>query len=66
VTNRFLEHDSADADNAWWVLWDPDMVEFRKDPRFAELVSELGLMDFWRDHGWPDFCRPDGDSLFCE
>ena len=49
-----------------WVIWRPTMAPFRQDPRFAGLVTELGLLDYWREHGWPDACRPAGDSLICE
>ena len=49
-----------------WVIWRSDMTAFRQDPRFAELVTELGLMDYWRKHGWPDACQPAGDNLICE
>ncbi len=66
VVNHRLSHDSADPDNAWWVLWHPDMAKFRQDPRFARLVTDLGLMDYWRENGWPDVCQPAGDSLICE
>jgi serine/threonine-protein kinase len=48
------------------AIWQPSMAPFRQDPRFAELVTELGLLDYWREHGWPDACRPAGDSLICE
>jgi hypothetical protein len=63
VVNMY--RDSADL-NSWWLLWFPDMAAFRQDPRFAMLVTELGLMDYWREHGWPDACQPAGDSLICE
>ncbi len=46
----------------WWL---PSMEEFRQDPRFAELVTASGLMDFWKEHGWPDLCQPAGDTLQC-
>jgi hypothetical protein len=49
-----------------WIIWRPSMAPFRQDPRFAGLVTELGLFDYWREHGWPDACRPAGDSLICE
>jgi TolB-like protein len=49
-----------------WVIWRPDMAPFRQDPRFAELATELGLLDYWRENGWPDACQPAGDSVICE
>ena len=63
VTN--LRRDSVSAAN-WWNLWRDDMTTFRQDPRFAELVTELGLLDYWREYGWPDACQPAGDGLICE
>ena len=52
--------------NAWGILWQDGMAAFRQDPRFAELVTELGLMDYWRANGWPDGCQPEADRLRCE
>ena len=48
-----------------WVIWRSDMAAFRQDPRFADLMAELGLVDYWREYGWPDDCQPAGDSLIC-
>ena len=50
----------------WGELWVGSLAAFRQDPRFAELVTEQGLVDYWREHGWPDACQPAGDSLICE
>ena len=49
-----------------WMSWRTGLAPFRQDPRFANLVTELGLLDYWRENGWPDDCRPEGDSLSCE
>jgi adenylate cyclase len=46
----------------WWL---PSMAEFRQDPRYIELVTASGLMDFWKEHGWPDLCQPVGDTIQC-
>ena len=51
---------------AWFTFWQSDMAPFRQDPRFASLVSEAGLVDYWRENGWPDTCHPVGDSVSCE
>jgi len=49
-----------------WMYWLPGMAAFRQDPRFENLVTELGLMDYWHENGWPDACRPEGHRLSCE
>ncbi len=52
--------------NVWWMFWGDDMVTFRQDPRFADLVTEMGLLEYWRENGWPDACQPVGDSMICK
>ncbi len=51
---------------AWWTFWQSEMAPFRQDPRFANLVTDAGLLDYWREYGWPDACQPKGDSVICE
>lgn len=63
VANMYRD---SDLTGDWIVLWEPEMAAFRQDPRFAKLATELGLLDYWREHGWPDACQPAGDSLICE
>ena len=30
------------------------------------VVVESGLLDYWRQWGWSDFCEADGDSFRCD
>ncbi len=46
-------------------LWLPEGTAFRRLPGFADLVQKLGLVDYWKQYGWPDDCRPVGDGLQC-
>ena len=40
-------------------LWLPAYEGMRELPEFTEFITELGLVDYWRDSGhWPDYCRP--------
>jgi tetratricopeptide (TPR) repeat protein len=46
------------------ALWMPVMRDVRKRPAFKDLMRESGLVDYWLEHGWSDFCRPVGDKDF--
>ncbi|MEO6080500.1 MAG: TIR domain-containing protein [Steroidobacteraceae bacterium] len=46
-------------------LWSPYRTGLRADPRFKEIVREVGLVDYWRTSGnWGDFCKPVGTDDF--
>lgn len=40
------------------LLWQPMLRDVRKLPGFKKIVIGLGLVDYWRVYGWPDFCHP--------
>jgi adenylate cyclase len=45
-------------------VWFPVMKNVRQLPRFKEHMREIGLVDYWKQYGWPDLCRPVGDDDF--
>jgi TolB-like protein len=48
------------------ALWYPVMAEARRLPAFKTLLSEVNLVDYWREYGWPDHCRPlDKEDFEC-
>jgi TolB-like protein/DNA-binding SARP family transcriptional activator len=48
-------------------LWHPSYAPMRKLERFKPIVRAAGLVDYWRERGWPEFCRPTtGDDFECE
>ncbi|MDH4000425.1 MAG: winged helix-turn-helix domain-containing protein [Xanthomonadales bacterium] len=66
VAAMALDLDGFNRNNFEWYFWDSDMAPFRQDPQFAALVTELGMVDYWREYGWPDVCQPTGDSVICK
>jgi TolB-like protein len=66
VTTMALDLDGFHGNNFVWYFWRSDMAPFRQDPRFTALITELGMVDYWREYGWPDVCQAAGDKVICE
>jgi TolB-like protein/tetratricopeptide (TPR) repeat protein len=49
------------------ALWLPEFRAVRKSRAFKELIKEAHIDDYWRQRGWPDLCRPQGnDDFVCD
>lgn len=51
------------------MIWSPVDRAFREHPRFLELAARDGLLEFWKQHGEPDYCSLLAESpprLDCE
>ena len=49
------------------LFWPPEFAPMRKTERFKALMHKMGLVDYWRAHGWPDLCWPIGvDDFVCD
>jgi TolB-like protein len=49
-----------------FTLWAPGLREVRKLEGFKQLMREAGLVDYWKENGWGDFCKPvDDDNFEC-
>ena len=50
-----------------WSFWIPLMADMRGSAGFKEIVREQGLVEYWRENTWSDYCRPVGTNNFeCE
>ena len=48
-------------------LWHSSYGALHKSERFKKIVRDDGLVDYWRERGWPEFCGPTtGDDFSCE
>jgi hypothetical protein len=57
-----IPYPSVITPDVWIIPGSP----VRRDPRFAEFLRAIGLVDFWRENGWPDRCRPVDDTVQCD
>lgn len=51
----------------FFALWYPVMSDVRKLPEFRQFARDVNLLDYWRDYGWADYCRPISlEEFVCE
>lgn len=47
-------------------FWQKVMTEVRREPGFKDLLYQSGLVEYYREFGWNDFCHPlDEDDFMC-
>lgn len=61
--------DGLDKDRNAWVghwdmthLWSPEGRPLRTDARFAKLAERIGMLDYWKQYGFPDGCHAGTDA----
>jgi tetratricopeptide (TPR) repeat protein len=48
------------------AIWSPSARDMRTLPAFKQYVRDYGLVDYWKEYGWGDFCKPTiGDDFEC-
>lgn len=45
-------------------MWTPKLKHFRQSGAFRQRIRDSGMLDYWREHGWPEKCRPIGEDDF--
>ena len=46
------------------LAWEPYPPTFRNSPGFKRTLERLGVVTYWRKHGYPPQCRPLGEADF--
>jgi len=61
---------ALDRDGRSWAttwdfehVWNVDGRKFRADPRFARLAQRIGIVDYWKQYGFPDSCQAGQDTV---
>jgi hypothetical protein len=44
--------------------WLPQLAPMRRLPEFKAYLLDIGMVDYWKAYGWPDFCQPLGERDF--
>ena len=64
-----LMFESLGRDSRAWVhewdlskAWSEEGGELLRHPRFGELAERIGLLDYWKQYGFPDGCRAGLDT----
>ena len=61
TVERLIENKSLTVE----FLFAPEASGLRRDPRFAGLLSEVGLDNYWDKYGWPAFCKSQLSTIIC-
>lgn len=48
------------------LLWTRDLAHLRRDPAFDDYLRRNGILDYWKQNGFPPQCRPVGDGAACD
>ena len=48
------------------AIWMPEQHALRQTPEFQQFLRDSGLLDYWRRHGFPPQCRPQGEGAACD
>lgn len=47
------------------LLWTEDLAWLRRSPEFQVYLRDNGILAYWRAHGFPPQCRPQGEAAAC-
>jgi TolB-like protein/DNA-binding winged helix-turn-helix (wHTH) protein len=50
----------------WMLLWSRELTNHRRHPAFGEFLRRNHIIDYWRAHGFPPQCKPEGDGARCD
>ena len=48
------------------LLWTKDLAFLRRDPAFQDYLRRTGILDYWKQSGFPPQCKPAGDGAICQ
>jgi TolB-like protein len=61
-----MANEELPAEQQFIMFFQADSGVLRQTEFFRNNVVESGLLDYWHEWGFSDYCRPDGDSFVCD
>ncbi|MEO1595543.1 MAG: hypothetical protein AAFS02_09910 [Pseudomonadota bacterium] len=63
----FRQYEEIEPHSFFMFWWHPTFSHFHASPHWQRVVTEMGIADYWREHGYPPQCRAVGnDSFECD
>jgi len=61
-----LANEDLTTEQQFLPFFQADSGILRQTEFFRNRVIDSGLLDYWREWGWSDYCQPDGESFVCD
>jgi len=61
-----MTNEELPAEQQFILFFQADSGVLRQTEFFRDNVVESGLLDYWHEWGFSDYCRPEGDSFVCD
>lgn len=63
---EILRDEELPTEQRYILFFLPEAGSLRQTEHFRNLVVDSGLLDYWKEWGFADACRPDGESFACD
>ncbi|MEM9323053.1 MAG: hypothetical protein AAGA41_09475, partial [Pseudomonadota bacterium] len=60
----FRQYEEIEPNVFFMFWWHPTFSHFHASPHWQRIVTEMGIADYWREHGYPPQCRAVGEDSF--
>ena len=59
-----FEETFASGPEQMYAIWRPGLSRYAQIAALQGVRAQAGLVDYWKEYGWPDLCRPFGENDF--
>jgi TolB-like protein/DNA-binding winged helix-turn-helix (wHTH) protein len=66
AANALLRTSTEKVSTSIFWVWLPVFADLRRTEAFKQLLVDVGLIDYWQQHGWPPMCQPHAGAFRCD